>query len=421
MFVRGRAFVLANKRGSKRVRTLSWLALSLLITGASQSLPASANPAYLCRNETATIVGTSENEEITGTSGDDIISGRGGHDTISGLEGDDLICGGSGNDRIAGGAGYDDLWGSAGNDLVKGGGQDDEMGGGLGDDHLRGGQGLTFFDADAGNDRIIGDPDYSNRIDFGGHPVGVRVDLGNEIAIGEGTDVLKGIAIVDGSPHRDVIVGDAQANSLEGNGGKDQIFGRGGHDDLVGWESHGGPGDDRLVVAAHMYGGSGFDTAHAFNLDIAFTMNLNKETWSVAGGGGTVENVEAVQGSLMDDVLIGDAERNVLSGFGGDDVIKGRGGDDELGLTYLIYNEHGSDVIRGGLGDDSIVGGDDDDTLGGGQGDDVIEGDGFKEEQFVGDDTLYGGLGFDFLDGGPATDSCFEGETLLSCETTDGP
>jgi len=53
--------------------------------------------------ETATIVGTSGNDNLVGTPNRDVIAGLGGNDKIVGLDGNDVICTGDGDDRIEGG------------------------------------------------------------------------------------------------------------------------------------------------------------------------------------------------------------------------------------------------------------------------------------------------------------------------------
>ena len=53
--------------------------------------------------------------------------------------------------------------------------------------------------------------------------------------------VVKGPALVKGTPSHDVIVGDRSANQIDGTGGDDTICGGPGNDRL-----YGGPGNDRI-------------------------------------------------------------------------------------------------------------------------------------------------------------------------------
>jgi RTX calcium-binding nonapeptide repeat (4 copies) len=98
-------------------------------------------PTGSCNGLTATIVGTTGNDNIHGTSGRDIISGLGGNDTIAGYGGDDVICGDSGSDTIDGGHGNNTLIGGTGNDTLKGGKGTDTLNGGGGTDKCDGGTG----------------------------------------------------------------------------------------------------------------------------------------------------------------------------------------------------------------------------------------------------------------------------------------
>jgi len=85
---------------------------------------------------------------------------------------------------------------------------------------------------------------------------------------------------------------------------------------------------------------------------------------------------------LLDEILVGDADNNMLNGKTGNDVILGLSGDDQL---------------FGGKGTDILLGGQNNIQLFGDQGGDFL----FGEE---GNDQLEGGLGSDFLDGGSGAD-----------------
>ncbi|PSB32210.1 calcium-binding protein [Stenomitos frigidus] len=91
--------------------------------------------------------------------------------------------------------------------------------------------------------------------------------------------------------------------------------------------------------------------------------------------------------SLLDEILVGDADNNMLNGKTGNDVILGLAGDDQL---------------FGGKGTDILLGGQNNDQLFGDQGSDFL----FGEE---GNDQLEGGQGSDFLDGGSGADTLLGG------------
>ncbi|POZ49525.1 Serralysin [Methylovulum psychrotolerans] len=98
----------------------------------------------------------------------------------------------------------------------------------------------------------------------------------------------------------------------------------------------GGTGNDSLN------GGNGFDIAHYYTATAGVTVNLNLTTAQNTGGAGidTLSNIEGLNGSAYNDILIGNAASNHLLGGAGNDVLNG-------GL--------GNDVLTGGLGQDSFV------------------------------------------------------------------
>lgn len=71
----------------------------------------SAERAYYCFGERATIVGTDRPDRLDGTDGPEVIVGRRGKDYISGKGGNDLICGGPGGRDTGSGAHREGLGG----------------------------------------------------------------------------------------------------------------------------------------------------------------------------------------------------------------------------------------------------------------------------------------------------------------------
>src|SRR6185436_15743479 len=140
-------------------------------------------------------------------------------DTILGSLGNDLLCGGTGADLVHGGRG---------NDLVDGGaGDDDRVVGDYGYDRMDGGPGqgdVASFATDVGAGR-------------GG---GVKVSLTRHRARGDGHDRLFRFEDVEGSAFEDILVGNGQANTIDGGPGDDVLRGGGGRDELLG-----GQGSDR--------------------------------------------------------------------------------------------------------------------------------------------------------------------------------
>jgi len=137
-------------------------------------------------------------------------------------------------------------------------------------------------------------------------------------------------------------------------------------------------------------------------------------------------------GMTFDNVIVGSAGPDNLTGTNKSDFIFGGGGDD------VIDGGNSNDCIDGGDGDDTITGGNGNDVLLGGAGEDEINGDNGGDRIFGGEgnDTLYGdnakdgvsgnggndyidgGNGSDTIDGGSGSDTCVAGigDVLVGCE-----
>ena len=281
---------------------------TLLASAGASSVRADHDPANECLGATQTIRGTTGNDALVGTPGPDVIKGLAGDDTIDGGGGRDILCGeegndvllggddgdsldgGLGDDRLDGGPGLDlaffrwstapvtaslvtnsatgegtdtfvaleGLSGSRLNDVLSGDDGDNILDGVGGDDVLLGQGGIDGLDGDAGNDVLNGGPG----IDFVYYlfaPRGITANLGSRKARGWGTDTLRSIEDLEGSPHSDVLTGDGRPNELNGGAGKDRLNGGGGTDSLIGEVGNdslfGGSGRDGLI------GGKGKDFA----------------------------------------------------------------------------------------------------------------------------------------------------------------
>jgi Ca2+-binding RTX toxin-like protein len=139
--------------------------------------------------------------------------------------------------------------GGAGDDKMSGGSGNDVMTGGDGNDLVMGNSGNDRFIADAGNDRIIGGSGFDT-LDFSGWKSGVKVDLNANVAVGAGTDYVKGVEAVIGTAFDDLIGGNKGNNTLDGGAGNDVLRGRAGADTLTG-----GDGDDMFVWFGKDLGG----------------------------------------------------------------------------------------------------------------------------------------------------------------------
>ena len=191
------------------------------------------------------------------------------------------------------------LSGDTGNDVLTGGDGDESLLGGDGDDVLDGRGGADLLSGQAGRDRVT----------YAGRTAPITVDLtttttDREGQAGEHDTVASDVERVTGGAGNDRIVGNTEANQLDGGPGNDTVAGGDGNDSLTG-----SAGDDTLD------GGLGNDT--------------------VTGGDGN-------------DSLTGSAGDDTLDGGAGSDSVDGGAGNDHL------TGGSGADNIHGGTGNDSL-------------------------------------------------------------------
>jgi len=367
-------------------------------------------------------------DNIRGDNNDNVLSGLGGDDTLVGNGGNDILDGGDGDDLIRG----DQLTytgGPFGNDTLIGGGGNDLMRGSAGVDSYDGG-------SDSGGEGIYGG--IGDRISF------------YEVAATSGVvaDLRTGIISNDGFGNVETMVG------IESLGGDtafiDTFYGNDGRNTLLGGRGdqlYGFGGDDQFSLAAAagiVDGGDGIDVLRVnsaggwlspdTNADgLAETIAAASNGWTINlaagslvdgyGNSGTITGVENVDGSELDDTLIGDDNANVLNGLDGNDTLEGRGGDDTLdggsGTDTVSYVSSATGVevdLGAGLAFEyapdgiTIVSTDTlanienatgsafADALSGSGGDNVLQGLG-------GDDLILGGQGDDQIDGGAGFDT----------------
>ena len=356
-------------------------------------------------NDTADYSGSASPVTVNLTTG----TGTGGDaqgDTLTGIErvigsaGDDTLTGSAGNDTLIGGAGADALTGNGGVDTADYSGSgagvtvDLTAGTGLGGDAqgdtLNGIENITgtaFIDTltgDAGantilgldgNDTIRGGAGADNldggastdMVDYFTSGSGVTVNLADNTASGGDAagDTIINFEWIRGSEFVDNLTGSAGGNMISGEGGDDTINGGAGNDALFGEAGSdtidGGDGDDRLVGGAgadSLTGGAGHDTVYYDDALAGVTLNLGNIAVNTGDAAGdTYSGIEAFAGSNFNDVMIGDSEANLLSGWGGDDQLSGGAGKDQL------FGGAGTDVITGGAGSDTLRGGGDPDTF----------------------------------------------------------
>ncbi len=347
---------------------------------------------------TARIGSNNLNDNYIGTTGPNLINGRAGSDTLSGLEGDDVINGGSGNDVITGVAGDDVLNGGSGNDNINGGDGNDTIDGGTGTNTLSGGAGNDVFmydindggttstisggaDVDTINvsdsgqgsetlgvtfttrltliesatvaadvERVVADLGSGNAdtLEYSANSAAVTVDLGAGTA--SGFVSIAGIENVRGSNANDTLIGNTDANLLDGRGGADTMKGMGGNDTYIVDNA----GD---VVDESASGSGGVDTVQTALA--GYTLSAGVENLQYTGGGAFTGT-----GNAQNNVMTAGNGSDNLSGLDGNDTLNGEGGNDTMDGGI------GNDVIDGGSGLDRMTGGagadtfvfDDDDT-----------------------------------------------------------
>ena len=223
------------------------------------------------------------------------------------------------------------------------------------EDTFVGDDGLNYFIGGEGADTIdatVGHCDYASYVNAA---TGVTVDLNlatQAANSGEATgDVLIGVENLFGSTFDDVLTGDSGDNYLRGDAGADVLVGNDGNDHL-----EGGLGADVLN------GGDGTDYVRYHRAASGVTVDLVNGGSGGEALGDTYIDIEYVQGSAFDDVLIGNSQRNALLGGdgndrlvggGGDDTLFGQGGDDtyvfslaDSGNSRIYLFASGSDVLE---------------------------------------------------------------------------
>ena len=204
------------------------------------------------------LAGEFSSDVLDGGPGDDRIDNGGGADEITGGTGVDTAVYGSSNDIVTlddvaddGGASgerdnvhsdVENVNAGSGNDVVRGSASANALNGGSGDDRLFGGAGADQLSGSTGADDLTGGSDF-DRVAYpeAGPPArsNQRITLdgvANDGVANEGDNARADIEDVAAGPGSDVVVGDGDANTLEGGPGADDITGGPGVDTLFGGE-----------------------------------------------------------------------------------------------------------------------------------------------------------------------------------------
>lgn len=319
-----------------------------------------------------TLVGDANNNTLTGGVGNDILSGGVGIDRLFGGESNDtLIDDGVGAATLDGGVGddiirltnfdstVDSILGDVGTDTLvidragttditfnmgvsieqSGGNLQNGFGGGTLVGNFSGIENITvtgtnrlYAYTNNGNNVITGGAQLSDTVDYRFATAGVNVNLASGIVTGgSGNDTLVSIEFIwGGSQWDDLLIGDANNNSIRGWTGNDTIDGGSGIDTwFIDWNNPGGIlGTASLLTASQ-------------NLNMGIVMSGD-------AAGDTILNVENIVWTFGD-FLYGNAlandlfGRGMLEGFAGADNIRAQ----NSGTSYASYANAGNAYLAG--------------------------------------------------------------------------
>ncbi|MUG99172.1 hypothetical protein F7734_45530 [Scytonema sp. UIC 10036] len=210
---------------------------------------------------------------------------------------------------------------------------DDELTGGNGDDFLVGGQGADSLNGGGGVNNTASYADTKAGVDG---KTGVRIDLLNPSSNTSDAkgDTLENIQQIEGSRYDDTIIGNINIVVLDGGLGNDTLIGGNNDNNLLG-----GRGADT------MDGQAGHDSVSYFSSDAPVYVNQRNKVVSFTnvntgnfiylaanrayGGeaeGDILLNIEKLQGSYYDDILVGSDtsfgdKPNELDSLDGNDIV----------------------------------------------------------------------------------------------------
>jgi Ca2+-binding RTX toxin-like protein len=307
---------------------------------------------------------TTGNDTLTGTAGNDVIDllagndsylGLNGNDSVLGNDGADTIYGGNGDDTIIGGASDDRIFGEAGNDSI-------DAGAGTGDSiryNQTGGQAIiATFNAVGGS---------------------AGYNTATVTTASQGNDTIANFEVINGSWNNDsfIVNGAATSTALL------NLYGSSGNDTIT------------MNVASNAVMADYNTASGSMGFTRGVSVDLVAGTATDAYGTDSLYGVRGVNGSSLNDTILGSAFDDRFREQGGSDSIDGRGGNDMLdysgnGSSQSVSvnlatgsandGRGGTDTIismefvRGGSGNDTIIGNTADNELRGNSGSDYMDG-----------------------------------------------
>ncbi|WP_425040533.1 lipase family protein [Primorskyibacter sp. S187A] len=158
-----------------------------------------------------------------------------------------------------------------------------------------------------------------------------------------------GPVLILGRSQADILEGGSNNDFLEGLGGNDLLIGLAGNDKLSGGfgrdEFIGGAGDDTIN------GGGGSQDIAYYTTETNLRVNLSLQSTNARTNEGNdqLQFVEHIVGTSTADQIDGNAQNNMIIGFGGRDFIDGGEGNDTL-----IASDGDRIAMVGGSGDDLL-------------------------------------------------------------------
>ena len=306
----------------------------------------------------------------------------------------DAVIGGDQADTLSGSGGAGSIIAGLGNDSVYASGQYTVLGG----------SGNDSYSANSASSALL---DYS----YATTSAGITLALGNSapasvVVSGDDIDQVSGFENIIATSGNDCLTGSSAANYIDAGAGADTIIAGSANDAS-------GNGNDTFIGGNN----AGDMIDYTYVVSTGLTITLGQTAFTTLSIG--VNNVDLVSGFKSfrggggNDLIIGDASDNTISGAGGVDSLMG-GGQTGDWISYR-YATSGATVVFGAnravAGGATVSGTDMDrfigfqNVLGSGYADslvlDLVDN---TVQAAAGNDTIVGGLGNDSIDGGDGND-----------------